>query len=102
NSLLLNARIYANYAYLKLPAHFFYVCSAQALIFHSSINYTVEEVGQLAVVMSLIMLPAGVISQSVSKAYYGEISGKSKVTDEVYKLSCAIAKKLTMLGSGIA
>ncbi|KPV96917.1 oligosaccharide flippase family protein [Pseudoalteromonas sp. P1-8] len=93
------ARYYADFVYFKVPSHFLYIVAAQLPILYCSKYFDIGLVGQLSLAISLISIPVNVISQSVSKVYYSEISslGQSNIK-EIYKLTILTLKKLVVLG----
>lgn len=89
-------KYYLNYVYLKVPAHLMYVLAAQLPVLYCSKHFDMHNVGQLSLAMSLISIPIGVISQSVSKVYYAEISSLGKFRmDEIYHVTILTLKKIT-------
>jgi len=61
--------------------------------------YGVEVVGVFGLAQNMINMPMDLIGQSVAQVYYAEISkyGKNN-SDQIYKLSVSIIKKLFLVG----
>lgn len=95
-------RYYLNYFYFKLPAHLLYVISAQLPIIYANRYFSLSDVGQLSLAISLVAIPVAAVSSSVNKVYFAEMSSIGKNNpDKIYKETLKLLKKLVIVGLGM-
>ena len=69
---------YRHFPIYRLPSQLLLAFSAQAPLLLTAIIYDAETTGQLGLALMAISLPIGLLSDSMSKAYYAEISNVGK------------------------
>ena len=96
-------KYYLNYLYFKFPAHILYVVSAQLPIIYASKYFNVSDVGQLSLAISLISIPVGAVSRSVSKVYFSEMSTIGRqYPQKLYYETKSVLLKLILVGGAIS
>ncbi|PMP00971.1 hypothetical protein BCS95_15095 [Vibrio breoganii] len=89
---------YISFPIFRLPSQACLLLSTNMPILYFSSFYGTSSTGQLGLALMTIGLPIGLIGNSVSKAYYGEIAnlGVNK-NKEIFSLSCQLLKKLVVI-----
>jgi len=73
---------FSDFAVYKLPAHFIYALAAQAPILLGMRIWGAAVTGQLGLAFQVVALPTVLISQNVSKVYYGELASIGRANPE--------------------
>ena len=68
------ARRHMDFPLYRMPAQFLLALAIQAPLLFSSSYYGLETTGQLGLAMMALALPFNIVGQSMSRAYYAEIS----------------------------
>jgi O-antigen/teichoic acid export membrane protein len=86
---------YRHFPVYRLPSQFLLIFSTQAPLLFTAMIYDAGTTGQLGLALMAISLPIGLLSDSMSKAYYAEISniGKRKPA-QIRQITHSMLKRL--------
>ncbi|WP_235040399.1 lipopolysaccharide biosynthesis protein [Vreelandella profundi] len=89
---------YRNFPIYRLPSQFLLVFCAQAPLLFTALIYDAQTTGQLGLALMALSLPIGLLSSSMSRAYYAEIShiGKSQ-PGKIREITLSMLKKLFVI-----
>lgn len=93
------ARYYSGFPSFRLPSQFLLVFSTQAPAMFAASLYGAGTTGQLGLALMALVMPASLIGQSASQAFYGEIARLGRGSEiRVKKLAYSVQKKLFVVG----
>ncbi len=93
------AKYYKDFVLFRLPSQILLAVSVQAPVLMMASLYNQDITGQLSLAFMALSLPATLIGQSVSRAYYGEVAsiGKSNIK-KIKVITTDVQKKLFYVG----
>jgi len=90
-------RKYASMPIYRLPAQFFYIVSAQAILPLCSKYFGLDAAGKLSLALMALSLPIALISQQAGKVFYSEIA-RSYDVKKIYQFSKHFTVRLLIIG----
>lgn len=92
------AALYAEYPTLRLPSHLLLIMAMQAPVVLSANFFTAGEAGQLGLALMTLAVPVALIGDSMSRAFYAEISAMGRNRGpEIKALTLALVKRLLII-----
>jgi O-antigen/teichoic acid export membrane protein len=92
-------KYYKDFPLYQLPSQFVLMLSSHSLLLFSAAMYGTGLTGQLGLAIMTVSLPMQLLSQTMGKAYYAEISETgAQQQDKIKSLSFLVMKRIFILG----
>lgn len=91
---------YRTFPIYRLPSQFLLAFSIQSPMLFTAAMYDAATTGQLGMAIMALTIPMNLIGQSLSRAYYAEISGVGKRNfSKVYDITRSVIKRLSIVSA---